>query len=382
MDASTRAQLMRYYDGTLHPDELLATMASDRGWFPSRIVRRGPDVSPLRRLAHRLPPLAIRDHGRVFDLYDYLSVNRVAGLMILKDGEIVEETYGLGIGPETKWNSCSLAKSIAATLVGIAVREGAIASLDDPVTRYAALGGVYEKVSVRQLLRMVSGIRWREDYTDPTSDRRRLLDIQCRWEAGGIARHMASLPAETPPGQSWKYNTGESYLVSMVMEGATGTKLADYLSSRIWSRVGMEADAAWWSESPDGMTISGSGMHATLRDYARFGQFVLDRGRIGNEQLLPDGWNDEAGAPFRIAEATMPYGYMWWIPVLDDPGLEGSFQAEGIYGQYIHVNPRQRLVVVVLSARSKPSSRQRLEIDDDAFFAALVRALRERSLEQ
>lgn len=375
MDAPTRAHLMRYYDGTLLPDELLATMASDRGWFPSRLVRRGPDVSPLQRSARSLPPLAIHDHGKAFDLYDYLSVNRVAGLMILKDGEVVEERYSLGIGPATKWNSCSLAKSVAATLVGMALREGAIASLDDPVTRYAPLGGVYEKVSVRQLLRMASGIRWREDYTDPASDRRQLLDIQCRWETGGIARHMASLPAETLPGQSWKYNTGESYLVSMVMEGATGTNLADYLSSRLWSRMGAEADASWWSESPGGMTISGSGMHATLRDYARFGQFVLDQGRIGDERLLPDGWNDEAGAPFRIAETTVPYGYMWWIPVLDDPVLEGSFQAEGIYGQYIHVNPRQGLVVVVLSARSKPSYRQRLEINDDAFFAALAQAL-------
>lgn len=375
MDAPTRAHLMRYYDGTLRPDALLATMSSDRGWFPSRVVRRGPGVSSLRRSARSLPALAIHDHGKVFDLYDYLSVNRVAGLMILKDGEVVEESYSLGIDAATKWNSCSLAKSVAATLVGMALQEGAIESLDDPVTRYASLGGVYAAVSVRQLLRMASGVRWREDYTDPTSDRRRLLDIQCRREAGGIARHMASLPAETPAGQSWTYNTGESYLVSMVMEGATGTNLADYLSSRLWSRMGAEADASWWSESHDGMTIAGSGMHATLRDYARFGQFVLDRGRIGDERLLPDGWNDEAGRPFRIAETAIPYGYMWWIPVLDDAALAGSFQAEGIYGQYIHVNPRERLVVVVLSARSKPGYRQRLEINDDAFFAALARAM-------
>lgn len=375
MDSSTRAQIERFYDGTLLPDEMVATMSTDGGWFPSRTIARASTPSVLKRSGQALPPLAIQDHGTSFDLYDYLSVNRVAGLMVLRDGEVVQESYSLGIGPQTMWNSCSLAKSVAATLVGIALREGAIASLDDPVTRYAPLGGVYAQVSIRQLLRMASGIRWREAYTDPTSDRRQLLDIQMQWQKGGIARHMAGLPAETAPGQSWTYNTGESYLVSAVMEGATGTNLADYLSTRLWSRMGAEADATWWSESPDGMTVSGSGMHATMRDYARFGQFVLDGGRIGGETLLPEGWTGEAGSPFPIGDTLIPYGYMWWIPVLDDPALKGTFQAEGIYGQYIHINPQKRLVVVVLSARSKPSYRQRLEINDDAFFAALARAL-------
>lgn len=375
MDSSTRAPIERFYDGTLRPDEIVATMSTDGGWFPSRTIPRAAKPSALKRSGQGLPKLAIQDHGTSFDLYDYLSVNRVAGLMVLRDGEVVEESYSLGIAPQTMWNSCSLAKSVAATLVGMALREGAIESLDDPVTRYAPLGGVYAQVSIRQLLRMASGIRWREDYTDPTSDRRQLLEIQMQWQTGGIARHMAGLPAETAPGQSWKYNTGESYLVSAVMEGATGTNLADYLSTRLWSRMGAEADATWWSESPDGMTVSGSGMHATMRDYARFGQFVLDGGRIGGETLLPDDWTHEAGAPFPIGDKLIPYGYMWWIPVLDDPALKGTFQAEGIYGQYIHINPQKRLVVVVLSARSKPSFRQRLEINDDAFFAALARAL-------
>ncbi|TAJ30715.1 MAG: class C beta-lactamase-related serine hydrolase [Bosea sp. (in: a-proteobacteria)] len=286
------------------------------------------------------------------------------------------EHYGLGINAATKWNSCSLAKSVAATLVGIALKEGAIASLDNPITRYIPLGGVYAKVSIRQLLRLASGVRWREDYTDPTSDRRQLLEIQCRWEEGGIAKHMASLPAATPAGESWVYNTGESYLVSLLMQNATSMNLADYCSDRLWSKVGMEADASWWTESPEGMTISGSGMHATLRDYARFGQFVLDEGRIGDELLLPAGWNAEAGTPFAVRDEMVPYGYMWWIPTLWDERLDGSFQAEGIYGQHIHINPRERLVVVVLCARSKPSFRQRLEINDDAFFAAVASALR------
>ncbi|SEG80886.1 serine hydrolase domain-containing protein [Bosea lathyri] len=374
MSPAARKQVERYYDGTMLPDELVTVMSSDTGWFPARTVPGGSQVTPLRRSPVVLPRLEIADHGRTFDFHDYLSVNRVAGLLILRDGEVVEEVHALGTRPETIWKSCSLAKSITATLVGMALKEGLIESLDDPVSRYADIGGIYSKVSVRQLLRMASGVRWSEDYGDPTSDRRQLMAIQSRWEKGGILRHMNSLPAETPPGGSWKYNTGDSYLVSAVMEGATGTNLADYLS-RIWSRLGTEADASWWSECPDGMTVSGSGFNARLRDYARFGQFVLDEGRIGGDKLLPDGWTAEAGSAYHIGSERIPYGYMWWIPVLADPALEGTFQAEGIYGQFIHINPHKRLVVVVLSARSKPSHTRRLEINDDAFFAALARAL-------
>lgn len=375
MQPAARAQIQRYYDGTLLPDDMVEAMATDCGWFPSRTIQRDAKAAAFADSGLTLPALEIHDQGRVFDLYDYLSVNRVAGLMVLKDGKKVVETYSLGIDAGTMWKSCSLAKSVASTLVGIALSEGAIESLDDPVTRYASIGGIYTDVSVRQLLRMASGIRWRETYEDPTSDRRQLMNIQVEWQKGAIVRFMGTLPAETPPGKSWKYNTGESYLVSAVMEGATGMNLADYLSSRVWSRIGTESDARWWTESEDGMAISGSGMSATMRDYARFGQFVLDGGVIEGRRILPEGWNDEAGSPYLIDGETIPYGYMWWIPVLDDPELKGTFQAEGVYGQFIHINPRKRLVAVVLSARSKPSYKRRLEINDDAFFAALARVL-------
>ena len=154
-----------------------------------------------------------------------------------------------------------------------------------------------------------------------------MLAVQSRWQPGGILGFMKDLPAATPPGGAWTYNTGESYLVGAVMEAATGVSLADYLSDRIWSRAGMAMDARWWSEAPDGLTISGSGMNACLGDYARFGQFVLEGGRIGDAHLLPDG-------------------------------------------------PAEELVVVVASARAKPGYRRRLEINDDAFFAAVARALK------
>lgn len=375
MTAEKMAQLMRFYDGTLLPDELISVMSRDQHWFPSRRVEAGGSCRTFQPLAGGLPLLSIEDRDRTFDLYDYISANQVAGLIVLKDGKVAFETYQRGIMPDTLWHSCSLAKSVASTLVGIALSEGSIASLDDPLATYLpGLDGSYGAVTVRQLLRMNSGIRWNEDYGDPASERRRLLEVQTAWRSGAIVDFMKDLPRAAPPGKAWTYSTGESYLVSALMEAATGLPLADYLSSRLWSRAGMASHARWWSESETGMTISGSGMNATLGDYACFGQFVLEEGRIGPDRLLASDWLKDAGRPYDIDGRIIPYGYMWWIPELRDPALQGSFQAEGIYGQYIHINPAQRLVVVVASARSKPSYRRRLEINDDAFFAALARA--------
>lgn len=314
-----RAALLRFYDGTLRPGELVSMMSDPGRAMPWRRIARGPATRPLPAAEERLPPLAIRHAGRSWDLVDYLSVNRVAGLLVMKRGRVVLETYELGIGPETQWWSCSLAKSFASTLAGMALAEGYIRSLDDPVTRYAAVGGAYAEVSVRQLLRMASGVAWDETYVDPASDRRQLLDRQLEWQAGAILDHMGRLPRRSPPGTAWAYNTGESYLLGAVVEGATGMNLADYLGDRIWSRIGMEHDATWWEESPGGMTVSGSGMTATLRDYARFGRFVLEGGIVDGRPTLPPGWFAEAGRPTWPMGSASPTGTCGGFPCCPIP---------------------------------------------------------------
>lgn len=371
-----QARLTRFYDGRLLPDELMDVMTTDQRWFPHRPLRRGGPVRLFPDRPGGLPPLRIDDRGRTFDLYDFVATNNVVGLIVLKDGRTALEMYQRGLRPDTLWQSCSLAKSVTSILLGIALHQGAIASLDDPVTTYAALGASYERVTVRNLIQMTSGVDWSETYGDAASHRRRLLDAQGRWHQGGIVQFMRSLPATSPPGHRWTYNTGDACLAGAVIEGATGTNLADYASDHLWSRIGMAHDARWWTEHPDnGMTVAGSGINAALGDYARLGQFMLDDGRTGTARLLPDGWRDASATPCRTGDGPVPYGYMWWLPERPDPILAGSFQAEGIYGQYIHVNPAHRLVVAMACARGKPSFRNRLEINDDAFFAAVARAL-------
>ena len=186
---------------------------------------------------------------------------------------------------------------------------------------------------------------------------------------------MAGLERAAPAGEGWVYNTGESNLVGALLENAIGKPVTEYLSEKIWSRLGMEQDATWWVDSPGGTAVTGSGIGAVLRDYARFGQFVLEDGVIDGVRVVPEGWFAEAGAAFETGGKVIPYGYMWWIPEYQPAELEGAFQAEGIYGQYIHINPRNDIVIAMLCARSKPAMKYRFELNDDAFFAAVARSL-------
>ena len=161
--------------------------------------------------------------GKRYDLFDYLALNRVAGLLVVKDGEVVLEDYELGTGPETHWPSYSMAKSVSSTLIGAALLDGSIGSLDDPVTKYVPVlkGGSYEGVSVRNVIQMASGVKWSETYTDPNSDRRKLLEIQLQERQGTILPFMSGLPRAGAPGAMWNYKTGETFVVGAVLEGAT-----------------------------------------------------------------------------------------------------------------------------------------------------------------
>lgn len=376
--AADIAGLQQMFDGAMRPEVAVQTLSHSEQLLPVRIVRRDGPARPLPKSAKAFPQIRYEDRGRRVDLYDYLAINRVAGLLVLKNGEIAFEDYELGADASTHWLSFSMAKSVASTLVGAAIVDGFISSLDDPVVRYvpALRGGAYEGVSIRQVLTMSSGVHWNETYTDPTSDRRKVLGLQITPKPGAILRYMSALSRDGPPGSIWNYNTGETYVLGAVIEGATHRPLADYLSQKIWSQAGMEQNATWWVDGADGIGWAGSGIGATLRDYGRFGLIVADKGRLNGRSIVPDGWFDEAGAPHSIGGKTVDYGYMWWIQPQTAPLQVGAFKAWGIFGQFIYVNPRERLVIVVLSARSKPVDDETpIGLDDDAFFAAVATAL-------
>jgi CubicO group peptidase (beta-lactamase class C family) len=365
------------YDGALMPDIQVNTFRNIDRLFSTRTVRRGSTVYPLPTSEKPLSSLYIESGGKSYDLFDYVSLNRVSGLIAIKDGEIVYETYQLGNNEKTRWMSMSIAKSITAMLVGAAIRDGHIESIDDDVTRYVTelKGSAYEGVSVRNLLQMASGVRWNETYTEAGSDRRELLEAQVSQEPGSMLRVMAGLSRAAKPGTRWNYSTGETQVVAALVAAAVEQPLSDYLSQKIWARFGMESDASWWLESPGGIEVGGSGLSATLRDYARFGLFLLNGGVAGGEEVLPEGWVDAASSPKQIGESIVDYGYMLW-PIPDSAGTihDGAFEARGIFGQKIYINPRENVVIALWSARPKPLGKT--VVADHDFFAAVCESLR------
>jgi CubicO group peptidase (beta-lactamase class C family) len=367
------------FDGAMRPDVEVNTFAHSDKLFPVRIVRhRQP--RPLVEAKRSLKNVRFEAGGATHDLYDYLALNRVAGLLILKDGEVAMEDYELGTGPQTRWTSFSMGKSVASTLIGAALKDGSIASLDDPVTKYVPVlkGGAYENVTVRNVIQMASGVKWDETYTDPKSDRRKLLEVQLQRKPGSILAFMSALPRAGAPGTIWNYNTGETFVVSAVLEGATKRPLAEYLRQKIWEPAGMEADAEWWLESPNGMAWGGGGLEATLRDFGRIGLLVQQDGMIGEKRIVPDGWFDEAGSSKEIGGKHVEYGYLWWTYPKGAAEHDGAFEARGIFGQFMYINRKEKVVIVVWSARPKPTGST--VVDDAAFFAAVVKALRREAV--
>jgi CubicO group peptidase (beta-lactamase class C family) len=375
--AKDMGTVTQVYDGTLTSDIQVNTFRNIDRLFPVRVVKHGPNVLALPAAAKPITQIEFTSGGKTYDLIDYMALNRVTALLMLKDGKIAYEDYEMGNTEKTRWMSMSMVKSITSSLIGAAIQDGYIKSIDDPVTKYVAKlrGSAYDGVSIRYLLQMASGVKWDETYTNPASDRRRMLDAQIAQRPGAILDLMAKLPRAGAPGTIWNYSTGETFVAGAVVRSAVGRPLAQYLSERIWTKAGMESDATWWLESPDGLEIGGSGLSATLRDYGRFGLFLMNGGVAGGEKILPDGWVRDAGSSKRIGGKVVDYGYMIW-PFSASPGStnQGAFQALGIYGQHIYVNPRERVVIVVWSALPKPTGKE--VIADEDFFAAATAALR------
>ena len=342
-----------------------------------RNFRRMERIFPSIRVAagHRVHPLppgrslvsALGGSGAVDHMMEQLDE---VGLLVLQDGKVRLERYHDGFEPNDRWTSFSVAKSLTSSLVGAAIRDGYIKSVEDPVTRYIPelKGSAYDGVTVRELLTMTSGVKWNEDYTDPGSDVARMLSTPAPPGENPTIAYMRSLPGEAPPGTKWVYKTGETMLVGVLVEKATGKTLADYLSQKIWRPYGMQEDA-FWEVDAGGGNIGGCCVSAALRDYGRVGQFLLDGGRARGKQVLPPWWIEEATSKqANIGEPNFGYGYQWWTE------SNGSYDAIGIFGQMIHVDPKHRLVIVTLSNWPKPT--------DDALSAkrrALVKRITEAS---
>lgn len=302
---------------------------------------------------------------------DFMKSQRTAGLVITVDGKVRFERYGLGFDAQGSWTSFSVAKSFTSTLVGAALKDGAIRSLDDKVSAYipGLKGSAYNDVSVAHLLTMSSGIRWNEDYEDPQSDVAKFNRAKPEGGLDATVSYMRTLPRAHAPGTVWHYNTGETNLIGVLVSSATGKTLSAYLQEKVWQPAGMEASATWLL-GKSGQEIGGCCLQAATRDFARFGLFVLNNGQAQDgRQIVPEDWFARATTKqIDIASVGRGYGFQWWT--YDD----GSFAAQGIFGQGIFIDPKRKLVIASnadwprASAGPQPMERQ-------AFYRQVVRIL-------
>ena len=312
--------------------------------LPAHVVPHGTAV---RALPAGKPIAAFAAGGdKAAMLDDYIASQKVAGILVLQDGKIRLERYALGYSAAGRWTSFSVAKSVTSTLVGAAIKDGYIRSLDEPITKYITQlkGSAYEGVTVRQLLTMTSGVKWNEDYADPHSDIAQLYTVVPEPGVDANVSYARRLTREAPPGTKWVYKTIETNLIGVLVMEATKRPLADYLAEKIWKPAGMERDAAWGIDQI-GHEQGGCCLMVSLHDYARIGQFIMEGAQVNGRSIVPDGWF--AAATHKQADIGVPgsgYGYQWWTN--DD----GTFAARGIFGQMIYVDPRRNLVVAINSA--------------------------------
>ena len=302
-------------------------------WFEGHEVKGALEPRPL-------PDGAPLDDALAAEIRGVMDATNAAGVMVLQNGQKRFESYRLGFGPEQRWTSFSVAKSFTSTLLGAAIRDGFIGSLQDPVTKYIPelAGSAYDDVTVEQLATMTSGVAWNEDYTDPDSDVAKMASFVLEYGEDAMVAQMKDLPREAPPGEKWVYKTGETNLIGLVVENAVGLPLAAYAKQKIVNPAGFEADMFWMSD-PRGGSIGGCCLSIRLADYARMGQFALE----GGEGVVPDGWFGEAGdSKVDFERPGFGYGYQWWV-------YDGGYGAQGIFGQSITIIPEQGLVVAVVS---------------------------------
>ena len=309
--------------------------------FPTNVIAAGGRVHELPLAPSELSVVFTYEH-RPHIVEDFMKAQRVSGLLIIHKGSIVLERYGLGRKNTDRWTSFSIAKSVMSTLLGAAVRDGHIKSLDDPITRYVPelKGGAFEGVTLRDALTMRSGVKFNEDYYDPQSD----FSRYATQTGPAFYKIMSNMPRDASPGSKHHYSTAESNLLGAAVMRATGKSLSQYLSEKIWKPFGMERDGVW-IKSPEGLETAGICFSATLRDYGRFGLFMLSGGKANGRSVLPKGWISEATAPHvKNAFGEIGYGYQWWT----GPGR--AYRGIGIMGQALYIDPDRQLVIVIQSA--------------------------------
>lgn len=328
--------------------------------FPARMVPASGNPRPLPAGTPLALPGRFQAFGKEHGVAQYLGDTGTDSLLVLQDGRLVFEQYFQGMTAQTPHISWSLAKSLISALIGVAVQDGKIASVDDPVDRYAPelRGTAYAGVPLRDVLHMSSGVRFDENYDSDDADVVRLARTLVL--GGSFNAYAKKLEREARPGTRRHYSSFDTQVLAMVLRGATGQTVGGYLQDKLWHPMGAEHDA-WWLVDSDGMEMGFGGFNAVPRDFARFGQLYLDQGAVDGRQLVPAAWIRESVAmsaphlrpqPGQANELGIGYGYQWWVP---EDGAR-DYMGIGVYNQFIYISPATRTVIVKMSGNHRYSA--------------------------
>lgn len=316
---------------------------------PTATIPKGEKISDFE---YDLKPLIDTFHfqGETLCVSDFLEETKTSGLLIISDDKIVFEEYYLGSDEKTRFSSNSLCKSFVSALVGLAVEDGFIDSVDDSVAKYIPEfeNTEIEKVTIKNCLHMASGINF-----DEVADMNK-ISVPSMFGKNKM-KSIAALGLVHEPGTNRTYSSINTDILGEVVANATGSTLSEYMSDKIWSEIGVEQDAYWTLSG--GKELANGGLHIALRDYARFARLYMNHGAFEGKQILPEQWIKDSiatnetylkaphdGKPYE----ELGYGYQWWIP----EGNEHEFTGIGVFGQWIYCNPTKKIIVVKTGADS------------------------------
>ena len=330
-------------------------------------------IRPLDRGTGEVSPLPKGTPAELpVEVADWVKDRSVTSLLVMKDGKRVTEEYYLGTGPDDLRISWSVAKSFLSALFGIVMQEGAISSLDDPVTKYAPSlkGSAYDGATIRNVLNMSSGVKFNEDYLDFNSDINRMGRVLALGTSmDGFAAGLEE--TEYQPGERWQYVSIDTHVIGMVIRGATGRSIPELLEEKIIIPLGLEKAPNYVTDGY-GVAFVLGGLNMTTRDYARFGQMILNGGQWNGRQIVPQDWIEQSTSPSApTAKGQTQYGFQWWIPA---DATEGEFFARGIYGQYIYIN-RPLGVVIASNAADRKFREPGVADQNIAIFRLIANAL-------
>jgi CubicO group peptidase (beta-lactamase class C family) len=321
--------------------------------FRTDIVKKGDHVYPLKKPKGSFS-VTYKFGGKHYSFDDYLRREDVTGFLVLHDNQIIEERYFHGANQDSRFVSQSVAKSILSILVGVAVDEGLIHSVNDPIVRYLPYlsKSGYRDVTIKETLQMSTNVDYSEDYRKPTALGAALLTGRPSFKD-----FAASLgPSATKPGTAFQYQSVNSQVLGLLLEHVTGERLNVWAEDKLWKKIGAQRDAFFYESTKQPDTCAFACFNATLRDYGRVGLMMLNGGELGGRRVVSESWVHDSttpDAPYLLpkppganGQPTTGYAYQWWVPY----GTEGVFEAEGIFGQMIYVNPARHVVIVQTSA--------------------------------